>query len=131
MKTDIHDEADVEKLVHAFYEKVNDDALLAPIFNHVANVNWENHLQLLCRFWNTLLFRTMTFEGKPFPKHAILPLEKGHFTRWVFLFTSTVDELFAGAKAEEAKGFARSIADTFQLRMGLRDEAAPLKFFPA
>ena len=125
-KSDILGEEDIQRLVHAFYAKVNNDPLLAPVFNDVAKVNWDEHLPLLCRFWSTLLFRTMTFEGRPFPKHVVLPLQKEHFTRWVSLFTGTVDELFAGAKAEEAKGFARSIADTFQLRMGLLDPSTLL-----
>lgn len=127
-KTDIQTEGDIEKMVRAFYARVNVDPLLAPVFNDVAKVNWEEHLPLLCRFWSTLLFRTMTFEGRPFPKHIGLPVEKEHFARWVSLFVGTVDELFAGAKAEEAKGFARSIADTFQLRMGLLNPSAWSKF---
>jgi hemoglobin len=123
MKQDIQTEEDIEKLVHSFYDKVQKDDLLAPIFNDVAKVNWEEHLPHLCRFWSTLLFRTMTFDGRPFPKHAVLPVEKEHFARWVSLFVTTVDELFEGPKAEEAKGYARSIADTFQLRMALRGGA--------
>ena len=126
-KTDILTEEDIQKLVHAFYARVNADALLAPVFNDVAKVNWNEHLPLLCRFWSTLLFRTMTFEGRPFPKHVGLPVKKEHFGRWVSLFVGTVDELFAGAKAEEAKGFARSIADTFQLRMGLLGTSASMQ----
>src|SRR5436190_15235516 len=68
-KTDIQNEEDIKRLVHTFYEKVNRDEILSPIFNDVVKVNWEEHLPLLCRFWSTLLFRTMTFEGRPFPKH--------------------------------------------------------------
>ncbi len=126
-KPDIQTEEDIQKLVHLFYAKVNRDEMLSPIFNDVAKVNWDEHLPHLCRFWSTLLFRTMTFDGRPFPKHAVLPLEKEHFSRWVSLFVQTVDELFSGPKAEEAKGYARSIADTFQLRMGLIDPGAFLK----
>ena len=126
-KSDIQNEDDIKKLVHTFYDKVNRDDLLSPIFNDVAKVNWDEHLPLLCRFWSTLLFRTMTFEGRPFPKHLPLPIQREHFGRWVSLFTATVDELFSGAKAEEAKNFARSIADTFQLRMGLIDPSMFLK----
>lgn len=125
-KTDIQTEDDIRKLVHTFYDKVNRDELLSPIFNDVAKVNWEEHLPLLCRFWSTLLFRTMTFEGRPFPKHIGLPVQREHFARWVSMFVATVDELFSGAKAEEAKNFARSIANTFQLRMGLIDSSTPL-----
>ncbi|MEO7677493.1 MAG: group III truncated hemoglobin [Verrucomicrobiota bacterium] len=118
---DIRNEDDIRKLVDSFYEKVKRDELLSPIFNDVAKVDWNEHLPLLYTFWSALLFQTKNFKGQPFPKHAVLPVERTHFTRWISLFVKTVDENFAGPKAEEAKNFGRSIADTFQLRMGLVD----------
>jgi truncated hemoglobin YjbI len=39
---------------------------------------------------------------KSFPPHKQLPIAKEHFNRWMEIFTSTTDELFAGA-TEEAK----------------------------
>ena len=121
LQKDIQTEEDIKKLVDSFYDKVKADEMLSPIFNDVAKVNWNEHLPLLYSFWSALLFQTKNFKGHPFPKHAVLPLQREHFTRWVLLFVQTVDENFSGTKAEEAKGFGRSIADTFQLRMGLLD----------
>ena len=123
---DITTEDDIRTLVHSFYERVNQDELLAPVFNDVARVNWEEHLPLLCQFWSSVLFRTGGYRGHPFSKHAPLPVKPEHFDRWLALFTSTVDAHFQGPKAEEAKNFARSVADTFQRRMGLLDAAEKL-----
>jgi hemoglobin len=119
---DILDDADIKRLVDGFYARVNRDDLLAPVFNEFAHVNWSEHLPLLYTFWSTLLFRSATYKGQPFPKHVMLPVAKEHFGRWVDLFIQTVEELFKGPKANEAKGFAQSIADTFQRRMGLSNE---------
>lgn len=116
---DIQTEDDIKKLVDSFYDKVKADEMLYPIFNDVAKVDWNEHLPLLYSFWSALLFQTKSYKGQPFPKHSVLPVQKEHFTRWVLLFVQTVDENFSGPKAEEAKNFGRSIADTFQLRMGL------------
>jgi hemoglobin len=127
-RRDIRDEADIKVFVDAFYAKVNADELLSPVFNEVARVDWTEHLPLLYSFWSALLFRTSTFTGRPFPKHLVLPIGREHFGRWVSLFVATIDELFEGAKAEEAKNFARSIADTFQLRMGLLGQEESIKF---
>lgn len=66
-----------------------------------------------------MLLGTGTYRGAPFPKHAVLPVEEAHFDRWLELFLATVDENFSGAKADEAKGRALSIADTFARRMGV------------
>jgi hemoglobin len=93
--------------------------LLAPIFNEVAGVDWPSHLATLYAFWESMLLGTGTYQGAPFPKHSILPVEKAHFDRWLELFLATADENFSGPKAEEAKGRALSIADTFARRMGL------------
>jgi hemoglobin len=123
---DIETPGDIKTLVDRFYEKVNRDDLLAPIFNEIAQVDWEAHLPQLYRFWETLLFSAGNYEGAPFPKHAVLPVERAHFDRWLQLFIGTVDENFAGPKAGEAKGRALSIADTFARRMGVLASAPVL-----
>jgi hemoglobin len=116
---DIATTADVALLVDRFYGKVRYDALLGPIFNDVAQVDWPAHMATLYSFWETMLLGTGTYRGAPFPKHAVLPVEKPHFDRWLELFLGTVDENFSGPKADEAKGRALSIADTFARRMGV------------
>jgi hemoglobin len=118
-KTDITTEDDIKLLVDSFYQKVNADNLLSPIFNDVAQVDWEEHLPTMYSFWSSLLFRSGKYRGYPWPKHAVLPVNAAHFARWLTLFKQTVDEHFAGPKAVEAKNLAASIADTFQNRMQL------------
>ena len=63
-----------------------------------------------------MLLGTGTYRGAPFPKHAVVPVKKAHFDRWLFL--AMVDENFSGPKAEEAEGRGLGIADTFARRMG-------------
>ncbi len=67
-----------------------------------------------------------SYQGAPFPKHAVLPIEQKHFERWLALFIATVNENFTGPKSEEAKGRAICIADTFAQRMGVLTNAAAL-----
>jgi hemoglobin len=116
---DIATEQDITLLVDSFYQKVNADGLLSPIFNNLAQVDWEEHLPAMYKFWGSLLLRNNSYQGQPWPKHAVLPVNAAHFDRWLTLFKKTVDEHFAGPKAVEAKNLAASIADTFQNRMGL------------
>jgi hemoglobin len=122
---DIETPADVRILVDAFYAKVNQDGLLAPVFNEIAGVDWTVHLPTMYRFWESMLFRTGGYHGAPFPKHAVLPVQQAHFERWLTLFVETVTPKFSGLKSEQAKSQALCIADTFARRMGvLRDPAA-------
>lgn len=116
-RKDISNDGDVKTLVDSFYQKVNADDLLSPIFNDLVKTDWEHHLPIMYSFWSSMLFRTGTYHGRPWPKHAVLPVNALHFNRWLSLFKQTVDEHFAGPKAMEAKNVAASIADTFQNRL--------------
>lgn len=115
---DIDRKERIPLLVDSFYSHVREDGLLGPIFEQ-AIPDWNKHLPTMYRFWERLLFGTGAYAGNPFQKHVGLPVEQGHFNRWVALFIQTVDEHFLGPKAEEAKALARRIAATFQLRMGM------------
>ncbi|QCR25180.1 sec-independent protein translocase TatC [Pontibacter sp. SGAir0037] len=116
---DLENEADIKQLVDTFYDHVNHDALLSPVFNEIAQVDWEHHLPVMYNFWSSVLFGTMAYKGQPFPKHLRLPVTGEHFDKWIALFKATVDALFSGKKAEEAKQKAQSIARIFQMKMGL------------
>jgi hemoglobin len=45
------DEAMIERLVHSFYAKIREDALLAPVFDARIR-DWDLHLQRMCAFWS-------------------------------------------------------------------------------
>ena len=123
---DITDSSDIRTLVDTFYEKVNRDELLGPIFNDIACVDWPEHLPTMYRFWESMLLGARTYQGAPFPKHAVLPVAQEHFERWLALFAQTVNENFTGPKSEEAKGRAVCIADTFAQRMGVLSDPPAL-----
>ncbi|MBO2011270.1 group III truncated hemoglobin [Hymenobacter negativus] len=120
LRPDITSEADVRLLVDAFYAAINHDTLLAPVFNHVARVDWARHLPIMYDFWSSILLGSARYHGRPFPKHIPLPIEATHFERWLELFDATVNELFQGSKAEEAKLRALNIARMFEYRLRQR-----------
>lgn len=112
-KKEILELADVKKLVDAFYGKVREDEVLKDIFNNIIQDRWPEHLEKMYRFWQTILLQQHTYLGSPFLPHARLPIERQHFEQWMKLFTQTVDELFEGDKAEEAKWRAGKMAEMF------------------
>ncbi|PSR52661.1 sec-independent protein translocase TatC [Adhaeribacter arboris] len=122
---DISTEADIKKLVDAFYDKVNQDSLLSPIFNDYAKVNWEKHLPIMYQFWSSILLGSASYEGQPFPKHAFLPVNPTHFAQWLSLFFATVTENFRGPLAEEAKLRAANIARIFSNKIQIIQGQAP------
>lgn len=114
MKRDIESREDVELLVNTFYDKIRINELLGPIFNEVAKVNWETHLPKMYSFWSSLLLGEHSFSGNPMMKHVELSkqtaMTEAEFSEWLLHFNQTVDDLFEGERANEAKVRAANIA---------------------
>ena len=108
---------DIKKLVDTFYEKVRRDELIGPIFNERIQDRWPQHLEKMYTFWQTVLLGEHTYFGSPFPPHANLPVSHKHFEKWMELFTQTLDELFTGEKAEDAKWRAGKMAEMFESKI--------------
>lgn len=108
---------DVKKLVDVFYDRIREDELLAPIFNEVIQDRWPQHLDIMYRFWQTVLLGEHTYFGSPFVPHAKLPVEHKHFQTWLKLFNKTVDDLFKGKIADEAKWRADKMATMFETKI--------------
>jgi hemoglobin len=104
---------DIKTMVNSFYDKVNKDELLSPVFNDHAHVNWEQHLPKMYDFWDTILFSRGHYKGGPFEKHIGLPVEKKHFDRWLALFEENLRSQFAGPNTDEAVQRAKVIGITF------------------
>ncbi|HUC80825.1 MAG TPA: group III truncated hemoglobin [Flavisolibacter sp.] len=118
MPHDIQNIDDIKVFVDGFYGKVRENAQLAPVFaSRIKDEDWPAHLQRMYAFWNAILFAETGFNGNPMQKHMSLPIDKSHFDQWLVLFRSTIDENFAGPKAEEAKKRAASIADIMNFKI--------------
>lgn len=122
---DINNREDIEKLMGRFYEYVLDDMVIGFIFTDIADFDLEEHLPIITDFWETVLFGTGAYKRKTkvFDVHKELneklPLKKGHFNRWLYLFDKSVDEMYSGPYAEKAKEKASVIAEGMQKRLQL------------
>ncbi len=113
MKKDIGTLKDVQFLVDRFYETVQADPSIGPIFNKRLEGRWEMHHRKLYRFWHTILLRRPDYFGNPVPIHFSLKLDEEHFKHWLRLWNITVDENFEGEIAERAKLRGRTMAEAF------------------
>ena len=118
---DLHDRRDVDFLVRTFYAHAFQDPLLGPIFLDIARVDLEAHLPVMCDFWETVLFRAGLYRrnvlGVHLELHAKAELTPQHFARWLHLWMQTVDDHFAGRKADFAKIQAARIASSMSRRL--------------
>jgi hemoglobin len=116
-KQDIQNIEDIKLLVNHFYDEVKKDEMLCDIFNSIIQDRWPEHLEKMYRFWQTVLLNEHTYYGSPFGPHANLPVSKMHFDRWITLFNQTIDNLFSGTKAEQAKWQGNRMATIFQSKI--------------
>lgn len=116
-KGDIRTIEDVRLLVDTFYGRARLDELVGPVFNDTIQDRWPEHLAKLYTFWQTILLGEHTYYGSPFMPHSKLPVDKSHFDRWLQLFHATLNELFTGPKAEEAKQRSVMMAQMFQFKL--------------
>ncbi|WP_295128258.1 group III truncated hemoglobin [uncultured Leifsonia sp.] len=121
MRPDLTDRDDVRFLVEAFYRRAFLDPLIGPIFTDIARMDLQHHLPIMCDFWETVLFQAGLYRRNALQLHVALnakfPLRQEHFRRWLHLWTATVDEHFAGEKAELAKTQANRIAGSIHRRI--------------
>lgn len=105
------DEGILRNLVHSFYDKARDDAVLCPIFA-ARIVDWGPHLDRMVAFWSSVALMTGRYHGRPVP-HTPLPIDGAHFQRWLGLFRETANEVCTPSGAlhviERAERIARSL----------------------
>ena len=123
MKQDIETREDIERLLSEFYSVATADA---EIGHHFANLDLAAHLPIIVDFWEKILFGKPVYFGNPLLIHQQIneksPLTLEHFRRWMEIFSQTVDALFAGKQAEDAKLRARMIAHSLNQR--INDESS-------
>ncbi|WP_246849256.1 group III truncated hemoglobin [Rubellimicrobium arenae] len=107
------DEAMLDRLVRRFYGRVRQDEMLAPIFAEVIG-DWEPHLRRMVEFWSSVALMTGRYHGRPMQKHLPLPLDSGHFDRWLALFETTAREVCPPEGAAHVIAAAERVALAMQ-----------------
>lgn len=111
---DIENRYDIILLVNSFYTDVKQDKTIGHIFTKVVAVDWESHLPRMYDFWEDILLGGGAFKGNPMQAHIALSKQtemgKGQFDAWQTIWNKTIDSLFEGDKATEAKTRANNIA---------------------
>ena len=121
-KPDLKTREDVFQLVSQFYTKVRKDDVLGPFFNEVIK-DWDAHLEHLTTFWESSLFLKTKYYGNPLEVHVKVDADNNnsitelHFGLWLNLWFQTIDELFEGDYAENAKRRARKMGTFLYLKI--------------
>ncbi|WP_411895688.1 group III truncated hemoglobin [Winogradskyella sp. A2] len=122
MKKDIRNREDIHLLVTEFYIKVRADNTLGPFFNDTIS-DWDAHLDHLTTFWESSLFLKTKFTGDPLKAHIKVDEDHNnsitelHFGIWLNYWSQTIDELFEGDYANNAKRRARKMGTFIYLKI--------------
>lgn len=108
------DEPMIERVVRLFYQRIQAEPVLGPIFA-TRVTDWEHHIAKLCAFWSSVALMTGRYHGQPMRMHMELPVNGAHFDRWLQLFEATVVEICPPAAAAHFMERARRIADSLEL----------------
>lgn len=125
LKPDIETPADIDRLIETFYKKyVLDDPIIGFFFTDIARIDLDlhlpssSHIKKVSAFWQLQLLGKIGYSGQTFAAHREIhdqaQLSADHFHRWLYLFEKTIDELFSGPRAENAKQRAHTIARSMQ-----------------
>ena len=126
MKKDLENKADIEILVNSFYDKVKQDDKIGFIFHEIIGPDWSHHLPVMYNFWNMVLFSQPGYGGNPTGVHVALDkkiqLQKEHFDRWLLLWNETIDSLYCGIHADEAKNRGMLMANLISIKVEMGRE---------
>lgn len=112
------DAAAIARLVHAFYERARVDALLGPVFEAAVD-DWPAHMDILVRFWSSVLLRAGTYRGNPMAQHQPLALGEEHFARWLALWEQTAHEVLPPGQARHVSEMAQRIGRSLRIGLGI------------
>lgn len=111
---DLDSPAAIAEMVRRFYADVAQDAILGPMFNDVARVDWSEHVPKLTDFWCRALLGIAGYSGNPYRAHRLIHSKREftteHFERWLELFHETVEAGWAGPNAQRAHDLADNVA---------------------
>jgi hemoglobin len=114
------DMSDIARLVDRFYERVGVDPEIGPVFNAAVH-DWDAHKRLLTSFWSSIALRAGTYRGNPMAAHQALPINAGHFTRWLALWRETCAQELDPEHAAQMIGYAERIGRSLAYGLGIGD----------
>lgn len=119
-------EADIRRLVPAFYANVRRDPILGPVFDGIIGDNWPAHIDTVCSFWLSATRLDRRYDGRNFtPAHVRHPAIRADLlAQWLTIFRTTAWELCTPAQADALVGIAERMAGSLAISLNKRDGLA-------
>ena len=115
----------IDQLVRTFYQKIEIDPVLGPIFNDLID-DWEPHLLKMIDFWSSATLKSGTYKGNPLVKHLSMPIDARFFDHWLQLFEKTAAEICPPKAAALFKEKSKMIAHSLELGIAIKNGNLPM-----
>ncbi|MFO7858952.1 MAG: group III truncated hemoglobin [Ectothiorhodospiraceae bacterium] len=118
MTQDLDSPEAIDAFIDAFYARVFQDRLLAPVFLDVAAIDPPEHLAVIKAYWRKMLLGRPDYARNMMARHETVHghrfLERRHFRRWLRLYRTTLARHYQGPYARRADFLAVTIAGNMQ-----------------
>ncbi|WP_019011766.1 group III truncated hemoglobin [Deinococcus aquatilis] len=112
------DDGQFQALLWAFYAKVMQDELLAPVFRTklgpFPGAGWPVHIARLASFWRAVTGGPSHYRGQPGSAHRNLDIGTEHFDHWLHLWQETLTERLPPHQAHRLLTLARRMRTNLQ-----------------
>lgn len=108
----------IEALVDRFYDRVQQDPVLGPIFNPAVH-DWGQHKRTLVSFWSSVALRSGSYRGNPMAVHRPHPIRAEHFDHWLALWRDTAESMLAPEHAALFCEYATRIGRSLRYGLGI------------
>lgn len=113
------DDAALVRLVDTFYERVQADDELGPVFAGAVH-DWPAHKALLVAFWSSVALGSRRYRGNPMAVHrGVAGIDAAHFERWLALWRRTAADVLAPDAATAMIAHAERIGRSLREGLGL------------
>ncbi len=126
MNPDIQSREDIQTLVDVFYSRAIKDDTIGYFFTDTMQLSLEEHLPRIYDFWESILFHKSLYKGNVMLKHIELnrlaKISDQQIDHWLFLWEQSVDQLFQGEFAAEAKHRASLMTQLMKFKLSQSSE---------
>jgi len=116
-------EAEIRRLIPAFYARVRRDPMLGPVFDGIIDDRWPAHIETVISFWLYVIRLDRSYNARNFIpahiKHATIRADL--IPQWLALFRETAHDLCPADSATVLVDIAQRMASSLEISLNKRD----------
>ena len=115
-------EAEIRRLIPAFYARVRRDPMLGPVFDGIIDERWPAHIETVISFWLYVTRLDRSYNARNFiPAHIKHPAIRADLIpQWLALFRDAAEDLCSADSAVVLVDIAQRMASSLEISLNRR-----------